>query len=230
MQKLQKKLLFLGIFTIVGFLSLQIPFNKLAGSNVSFTIFDFFGPIAGAFLGPVFGIGSVLAVEIINFFIKHTPVTSASIIRLFPTLFAVYYFAVFSKKSASSRWILAVPILAIIAFIAHPIGRQVFYYPLMFWSIPLIAYRFKKNLSRSDKFSLFMRSLGATFIAHSVGGAAWIWALNLPAKVWVGLIPVVIEERLLFAAGIAASYIVVKYTLSFFTSKRILPPLEHVVS
>ncbi len=218
----QKKLFFLGLFTIVGFLSLQIPFNKLAGSNVSFTLFDFFGPIAGAFLGPVFGIGSVLAVELVNFFIKHTPITSASIIRLFPTLFAVYYFAILSKKPANSKWILAVPILAIITFLAHPIGRQVFYYPLMFWFIPLIAYRFRKNL--------LMRSLGATFIAHSVGGAAWIWALNLPAKVWIGLIPVVIEERILFAAGIAASYIVVKHTLSYLASKKILPRLENAIS
>lgn len=218
MKKLQKQLLFLALFTIVGFVSLQIPFNKLAGSNVSFTLFDFFGPIAGAFLGPVFGIVSVLFVELVNFFLKHTPVTSASIIRLFPTLFAVYYFAVLSKKQNASQWILAVPVLAILAFLAHPVGRQVFYYPLIFWLIPLIAYRFRNNL--------YMRSLGATFTAHSVGGAAWIWALNLPAKVWTGLIPVVIEERLLFALGIAASFIAVKKVLSFLISKKVLPHID----
>lgn len=217
MRNLQKKLLFLAIFTVVGFLSLQIPFNKLAGSNVSFTLFDFFGPIAGAFLGPVFGIGSVLAVEVGNMLVKHSSWTTASIIRLFPTLFAVYYFAVLSKKQ-SSKWILAVPVLAIIAFIAHPIGRQVPYYALMFWLIPLIAYKFKNNL--------YMRSLGATFTAHAVGGAAWIWAFNLPASVWKGLIPVVISERLLFAAGIAASFVITQKTLSFLASKHVLPKLE----
>ncbi len=221
--KLQKKLLFLALFTIVGFASLQIPFNKLAGSGVSFTLFDFFGPIAGSFLGPVLGIGSVLAVEVFNMFIKHLPWTTASIIRLFPTLFAVYYFASVNEQKRreathfASKWILAVPVISIIAFLAHPIGRQVPYYTL-FWFIPLIAFKFRNNL--------YMRSLGATFTAHAVGGAARIWALNLPAVVWKGLIPVVIEERLLFASGIAISYIVTKKTLAFLASKHVLPELK----
>lgn len=221
MTKLQKKLFFTILFTLVGFIALQIPFNKLAGSNVSFTLFDFFGPIAGAFLGPIAGIASVLTVEVANNLIKNTPWTAGTIIRLFPTLFAVYYFSVIFKKG-EGRWILAVPILAILTFLIHPFGRQVPYYPLMFWSIPLLAYKFRNNI--------FMKSLGATFTAHAVGGAAWIWVFNLPAKVWNGLIPVVIAERLLFAVGITASYLAVKYTLNYLASKKILPPLEHVLS
>ena len=222
MLNLKKKLFFLALFSIVGFITLQIPFNKVMGSNVSFTLFDFFAPMAGAFLGPVFGIASVLGVELVNLFIKHTPLTTGSIIRLFPTLFAVYYFAVITKKGNRNRWILAVPILCILAFIAHPIGRQVFYYALLFWSIPLVTYIKKDNL--------FIKALGATFTAHAVGGAAWIWAFNLPASVWNGLIPVVISERLLFATGIAASYIVVKYTLSFLAARKILPRLDIATS
>lgn len=215
MKSLQKKLLFLVIFTIVGFISLQLPFNKLAGSNVSFTLFDFFGPIAGAFLGPVLGIGSVFSVEVVNILVKHNPWTTGSIIRLFPTLFAVYYFAALSKKSG--RWILAIPVLAILAFLTHPIGRQVPYYSL-FWFIPLISYKFKNNL--------YMRSLGATFTAHAVGGALWIWAFNLGAPVWRGLIPVVIEERLLFASGITISFLLSKKALIFLAEKHVLPELK----
>lgn len=219
MASIQKKLFFLALFTIVGFLSLQIPFNKLAGSNVSFTLFDFFGPIAGAFLGPLFGVLSVLSVEVVNNLIRHTPWTAGVIIRLFPTLFAVYFFAVIQKRQG--RWILAVPALAILIFIAHPYGRQVPYYTL-FWVIPFIAYKFRKNL--------FMKSLGATMTAHSVGGALWIWIFNLKPVVWNNLIPVVIEERLLFASGIAISFVLIKQTLSFLSSKKLLPKLEHVVS
>jgi len=219
MKVIQKKLLFLTLFTLVGFLSLQVPFNKLAGSNVSFTLFDFFAPIAGAFLGPVYGIASVLTVLITNNLVKDVPWTTGAIIRLFPTLFAVYYFAQIQKRSG--KWILAVPILAILTFLAHPNGRQVPYYPLMFWFIPLIAYRFKNNL--------FMKSLGATFTAHAVGGAAWIWAFNLKAEIWNALIPVVISERLLFASGIAVSYIVVKHTLNYLAAKKILPSLDHAL-
>ena len=220
MTSTQKKLFFLSLFTIVGFISLQIPFNKLAGSNVSFTLFDFFAPIAGAFLGPVFGIGSVLAVEVGNMLIKGSPWTTGTIIRLFPTLFAVYYFAKINKKTSGNPYILVVPFIAIFAFLAHQYGREVAPYTL-FWIIPFIAYRFRSNL--------FMRGLGATFTAHSVGGAAWIWAFNLKPAVWQSLIPVVIAERLLFGAGIAASFIVVKHTLSFLASKKILPHLNPIV-
>lgn len=222
MSNLKKKLFFLVLFSIIGFASLQIPFNKILGSNVSFTLFDFFAPMAGGFLGPVLGVASVFAVEVINLFVKQTPLTTGSVIRLFPTLFAVLYFALASKKNFTGKWFLAIPMLCIIAFIVHPIGRQVPYYALMFWSIPVIAY-FKKD-------NLFIKSLGSTFTAHAVGGALWIWAFNLPSAVWNGLIPVVITERLLFATGIAVSYVVVKHTLEFLTAKKILPKLDIVTS
>ncbi len=215
MKEMHKKLFFLGLFSIVGFASLQVPFNKLAGSNVSFTLFDFFAPIAGAFLGPVFGIASVFSVMVTNNIIRDVPWTTGTIIRLFPTLFAVYYFA--TIKKGPNNLILAVPFVAIFAFLAHPNGREVPYYTL-FWLIPLIAYRFRNNL--------YMRSLGATFTAHSVGGAAWIWAFNLKAAVWNSLIPVVISERLLFAAGIAVSFVVTKKVLSYLASKNVLPELK----
>ena len=218
MTKIQNKLFFFALFSILSFVALQIPFNKLAGSNVSFTLFDFFGPIAGAFLGPVFGIFSVFAVEVANMWIKQTPLTTGSVIRLFPTLFAVYYFATITKKS-QKPWILAVPVVSILIFLAHPYGRQVPYYTL-FWVIPLISYRFRNNL--------YMKSLGATFTAHSVGGAAWIWAFNLKSAVWNSLIPVVISERLLFAVGISVSFIVIKRTLEYLASKKILPHLDTV--
>ncbi len=216
MKQLQKKLFFLVLFSLLGYASLQIPFNKLAGSNVSFTLFDFFAPIAGAFLGPLYGIVSVFAVMVTNNLIKDITWTTGAIIRLFPSLFAVYYFAVLAKKNPN-KWILAVPILAILIFLAHPNGRQVPYYTL-FWVIPLIAYRFRNNL--------YLRSLGATFTAHSVGGAAWIWAFNLPASSWNNLIPVVISERLLFAAGIAATFVLFKKVLTLLASKHVLPEIE----
>lgn len=220
MTKSQKKLFFLALFTLIGLLSLQVPFNKLVGSNVSFTLFDFFAPIAGAFLGPFSGVASVLIVEVVNNLVKQTPWTTGVIIRLFPTLFAVYYFATVQKKG-SGKWILAVPVLAILTFLAHPNGRQVPYYTL-FWFIPLLALRFRNNL--------FMRSLGATFTAHSVGGAIWIWVFNLKASIWQGLIPVVISERLLFAVGIAISYILVKNVLVYLASKKVLPSIDLTIS
>lgn len=217
MKQMKKSALFTLLFAVIGFIALQIPFTKLMGSNVSFTLFDFFGPIAGAFLGPVLGVISVLTVQLVNFALKGVPLEAGPIIRIFPMLFAVVYFGLLaSKKYEKSRWILLVPLLAIAAFVIHPIGRTVWYYSL-FWTIPLLAY-FKRDM-------LLARALGATFTAHAVGGAAWIWAFNLPATVWQNLIPIVIQERLLFALGIAASYLVMRKVLAFLMAKKILPAL-----
>lgn len=207
-ENLKKKLIFAVIFSVVGFIFLQIPVNQLAGSNVSFTLFDLFAPIAGGFLGPVIGIISVFLMTLGNFFYSGSEFTAGPIIRLFPTLFAVYYFA---KKDRSN---IVIPVLAMVAFWAHPEGRQAWYYAL-FWLIPIASYFRKDNL--------FIRSLGATFSAHAVGGALWIWVFNLPANVWISLIPVVAAERLLFASGISLSYIVLTNALAFLEKKNILP-------
>lgn len=215
----KNKTIFLAFFSIIGFITLQIPFTKLMGSEVSFTLFDFFGPIAGAFLGPWLGVTSVLTVELMSLVVKQTPLTTGAIIRLFPMLFAVYYFATLRNKKIESGWILAVPLLAIFAFVIHPIGRTVWYYSL-FWLVPLLAYL------RRDM--LLARALGSTFTAHAVGGAAWIWAFNLPAPVWNSLIPVVIQERLVFALGIAGSYLLMRRVLTFLVSKKLLPPLQAI--
>lgn len=213
-EKTQRKLLFAVFFAVVGFILLQIKFTKLAGSNVSFTLFDFFAPIAGAFLGGPIGIASVLLVNITNLFLSKAPLETGSIIRLFPTLFAVYYFGLPTEKKTSPV-ILIVPIFAMIAFVAHPIGRTVWYFSL-FWLIPIAAF-FRRDI-------LLLRSLGATFTAHAVGGAAWIWAFNLPAAVWKSLIPIVIEERLAFTAGITLSYILAVNVLNKLIARGILSP------
>jgi len=69
---------------------------------------------------------------------------------------------------------------------------------------------------------LLARALGATFTAHSIGGAIWIWVFNLPAAVWVSLIPIVVIERGIFALGISASYILMNNILAYLAKKRLL--------
>ncbi|MEX1052562.1 MAG: hypothetical protein WEC80_01800 [Patescibacteria group bacterium] len=209
---IKKKLYFLILFFITGLIFSQIEFTPLAGPNVHFTLFDFFAPIAAGFLGSTLGIVSVLAVSITNL-ISNGSYELGSIIRLFPILFAVYYFGLPVKKRTGSL-ILIVPISAMFIFWAHPAGREAWYFAL-YWLVPVIAY-FKRDV-------LYLRALGATFTAHAVGGAAWVWAFNLPATVWQGLVPIVAYERTLFAAGIAASYFVFSYILRYLTKKNILP-------
>ena len=204
---LKKELIFAVVFSIIGFIFLQIPVNKLAGSDVSFTLFDLFAPLTAAFLGPVVGIISVFAMTLGNLVYSSGEFTTASIIRLFPILFAVYYFA---RKDRSN---VVIPALAMVAFWLHPVGREVWYYAL-FWLIPIAAY-FRKDI-------LFLRALGSTFTAHAVGGALWIWFVGLPASIWVSLIPVVAMERLFFAAGISASYVALTNIVAYLENKGFL--------
>jgi uncharacterized membrane protein YccF (DUF307 family) len=113
-------------------------------------------------------------------------------------LFATIYFAnSFSLKR--KNYDVLVPLACIALFVAHPIGRSVWFFSL-YWLIPVIArFAFPNNL--------FAKSLGASFTAHAVGGVIWIYFVGMPASMWLALIPIVAFERLVFAAGISASYI-----------------------
>lgn len=205
----KRNLLFITIFALVGFIALQLPVAQLAGSKVKFTVYDAFAPIAGAFIGSIPGVIAVLLMQFINFLVHGAHIEDAgTIIRFFPMLFAALYFA---KKA---RFNVFVPAIAIVAFLAHPNGRTAWYFTL-FWIIPMVAYFFR------DRF-LLARALGATFTAHAVGGALWIWAFSLPAPVWNALIPVVAVERMLFAFGITGSFLVVNNLLCLAEKKHIL--------
>lgn len=206
---------------VVGFIALQIPVNVLVGAKVKFTLFDLFAPISGAFLGSPLGIFAVIAMQIVNLIIHgFANIDNSSIFKLAATLrflplaFGVWYFSLSRKKAGNSKLILLVPLLSIIAFNLHPVGRTVWFYSL-FWFIPLFVWPLRQRF-------LVARSLGSTFTAHAIGGAVWIWAFNLPAVVWISLIPVVILERSVFALGISASYIFLNNILALLAKNRIL--------
>ena len=207
---MKSRAVFVLIFTIAGFVALQVPINRLAGSRVSFTLFDLFAPISGAFLGTWIGIASVFLMQVANLVLNgFSNIDKGSIIRLIPTLFGVWFFA---KKEGK---LLVLPAVAIIAFNLHPIGRTVWFYSL-FWLIPFLVWPLRERF-------LIARSLGATMTAHAVGGAIWIWVFNLPTAVWVSLIPVVVIERAIFALGISASYILMNNILAYLSTKRLIP-------
>ncbi len=203
----KNQLLFITIFTFLGLIALQIPFTRLMGSSVKFTLFDFMAPTAGAFLTTIPGIISVFAMQVLNIALHGGNFADiGGFIRLFPILFSVFYFA---KKRTSNIFI---PILAIIIFNLHPIGRSAWQYS-MFWLIPIAAHFFRKNL--------FIRSLGATFTAHAVGGALWIWTFGLTREMWLALIPQTAMERTLMAAGITLFYFSISKVLNFMSVKKI---------
>jgi len=200
----------MAVFVVLGLGALQIQLTNLAGSGAKFTMYDAFAPIAGAFLGSVPGLITVFLMQFFNFLIHGADILdNGTIIRFFPILFATLAFA---RKNILLSW--GVPLVAMIAFIAHPIGQTVWYFPLL-WTIPMIAYFFR------DRF-LLARALGATFTAHAVGGMLWIYTFHTPALVWQSLIPIVLMERFLFALGIAGSYLLINNLLYILEQKHIL--------
>ncbi len=204
-----RNLLFIAIFTLIGSIALQIPVAQSAGSKVQFTVYDAFAPIAGAFIGTIPGVIAVFLMQLFNFLVHGAHIVdTGTIVRFFPMLFAALYFA---KKGKLN---IIVPIIAIVAFVAHPIGRTVWYYAL-FWIIPMVTYFLR------DRF-LLARALGATFTAHAVGGALWIWVFSLPAPIWNSLIPVVVVERILFTLGMAGSFLLVNNLLGLLEKKHLL--------
>ncbi len=140
----KKGIIFLLIFSVLVFAGDRINFSKLVGADSQFfTLFQFFGPVAGAFLGPVVGVLSVLIAEASSYIMLGKAFTLIGILRLLPMLFAAWYFG--TKKGRISY---LVPAAAIALFIAHPVGRQVWFFSL-FWTIPLLAKLVPERHSRA---------------------------------------------------------------------------------
>lgn len=204
-----KKNIFLVIFVVIGFLAMQFKFTQIIGSDLNFSLFDFYGPIVGGFIGSIGGLITVLAMQLINWAIYGFVLDIGTLIRFLPMLLAVLYFA---KKT---KWILIVPIIAMIAFWAHPEGRIVWYYAL-YWLIPIIMYFVY------DK-SIIARALGTTFTAHCAGSVLFLYAFNLKSTIWLSLIPIVWKERVLMTLGITLTFISFNYLLNFINQKITLP-------
>src|SRR3989337_1997455 len=118
MKNIKSKFAFLSLFFLIGLIALQIPFTRLLGGNVKFTLYDFLAPTAGAFLATLPGIMTVLLIQLVNFLIHPDSFTGfASLIRIFPVLFAVFYFT--KKRSAN----FIIPFMSMIIFNLHPVGR-----------------------------------------------------------------------------------------------------------
>jgi len=189
-----KNLIFLIGFVLFVWIGSKINFSALTGSpNQFFTLVQFFGPIAGGVLGPVFGFLTVLVANAIGLITRNTSIGLVDVLRLLPLAGAAVYFGMKEKKTSA-----LVALIAMAVFVLHPVGRQVWFFSL-FWTIPMISAFFPKIL--------LLRSLGATMTAHAIGGAIWVWTIPMTADMWIALIPVVIFERALFTLGIAGSYI-----------------------
>lgn len=196
-----RTLAFVLIFGTAALLSMRINFSQALGApNQYFTFFQFLGPVAGGFLGAGFGAIAVLGAQVANLALFGTSIALLDILRLFTMVGAAIYFGMVAKNKLPA----AIGIIAFVLFVMHPVGSQAWVYAL-YWLIPLGAAFLGSNL--------IARSLGATFTAHAIGGIIWLYTLPTTPQFWLALIPIVAFERLLFAGGIAASYVALNSVL-----------------
>ena len=192
-------ILFLALFTILTFIALKIDIFSLMGAEgKAFTLFEFFGPMAGGFLG-LGGVAVVGLAKLFGFVMGGSEITLIGLLKLTPMMFAAYYFWKNGARKLNDKIAVFVPFFAMGAFWMHPVGQQAWFYAL-YWIIPIAAKFLPQHL--------FLRSLGATFMAHSIGSVLFLYTIPTDPSMWMMLIPIVALERTLFAAGISASYVV----------------------
>ncbi|MDE1798699.1 MAG: hypothetical protein KGH63_04830 [Candidatus Micrarchaeota archaeon] len=207
---------FVILFALIGVAALMVPVSALRGlTGQNFTLFDLFSALPAAFLGPATGVAAVLIAKLAGLLI--VPGSQFDAISLLRALLpasagALFFWSYKNKATSATNWLLLqvlVPLLAILLFVLNPaiFGTAAMAFAL-YWTIPIIAAFIPSNL--------FLRSLGATFSQHAVGGVLWLYLVPGAANpaFWLALIPVVAVERFVFASGISLSYLGVNAVLS----------------
>lgn len=210
---------FLVLFSALSFLFYTVNLSYIWGSQAqSFTMFQFIGPVGGGILGP--GMGAVIAVAV-DFAAKIIFGKMAwdlvGLIRLFTVAAAALCFGMVREN----KWAgMLLPVAGMLLFWANPVGAEAWGYALL-WLIPVAASFFASNL--------FMRSLASTFQAHIIGSLAFLYFVGLPASAWWALIPLVVVERALFAAGISITYVSLNSMVDYAMQKlRVQAGFVHV--
>jgi len=200
---------FLVLFSALSVAFYTINLSYIWGSQAqSFTMFQFIGPVGGGILGP--GIGAAIAVAVdfaSKVILGKMSWDLVGFIRLFTVAAAALCFGMVREK----KWAgIVIPIAGMLLFWTNPVGAEAWGYALL-WLIPIAASFLASNL--------FMRSLASTFQAHIVGSLAFLYFVGLPASAWWALIPLVIVERTLFAAGISITYVSLNSIVDYLMQK-----------
>lgn len=196
------------------FMGSLVKIVPIVGSYCSFfSLTDALTPLAGV-AGMGVGIAAFLMRTGLTFF-KNSVCIMALVYHL-PGFFA-------SASWARPNFLMKVglPLLCMVLFIAHPFGFYAAPY-VLYWLIPMVIYF-------SGKKTVFLQALSATFIAHAVGSIIWLYVKALPTAVWLGLIPVVIFERLLYASFMTAVYYGVQQVLRVRVKKATFAKACHTI-
>jgi len=209
--------IFFSLFFLILFLAFtKIKLTPILGTKMKFSLSVFFGPTLAKILGVKLGTGIILLAHFLGILTRiYKLKTIKNLFTFFPIIFAGIYF---SKIFKGEKKLIFIPLICILLFIFHPIGREVWFY-CSFWLIPIFISLFKEKLDKVLKFPLFKiygYSLGAAFVDHAIGSVIFLYFLKIPAHFWIQAIPLTILERLLIAGGIEFFYLIEKALMKTF--------------
>lgn len=183
-------------FTLLIKLAAFLKVSFMVGSQFAFfSGVNFVAPLAGAF-GGVIGSYTTLALRVLFGLLFFNITGFKFLVSYVPGFCASLYWA-----SPNIVIRLFLPFACMILFIAHPVGLPAFMYTF-YWLIPIALYFVRRK-------NVFLEALGSTFIAHAVGSVIWLYTQPMTPALWIGLIPVVAVERLLFASGMVLGHHVI---------------------
>lgn len=199
MKNILKSTALAAIFSCLAPLVSLLKVSFIVGSRCAlFSFGQCLTPLAGAFGG----ISVSLVVFVSQLLWYKTCGASLFLICPLATFCGALHFSLLPKKWLATL----IPLSCIVLFMAHPNGFQVAWYSL-FWAIPLCTLLIPHR-------SFFLNALGSTFTTHAVGTVLWLYAKNLSPELFVSLVPIVIAERLLFAAGMTMTYYAINWLVA----------------
>ncbi|MEM3362049.1 MAG: hypothetical protein QXV64_03620 [Candidatus Anstonellaceae archaeon] len=207
-------LVFILFFIFLSIAASNISLSKVWGApGQTFTMFEFLAPLPAAFLGPLKGIVVLIIAKGFSTIFSSATFDFVTLIRFIPPILGAYFFATFKQNNKNNLFVFFVILSCILLFIIHPVGQKAWIFSL-YWLIPILVILLPSS-------NVFFRALGATFSQHAIGSVIWLYFVS-PAnpEFWLALIPIVAIERLVFASGIAFSYL---------TSLKILAILNNFV-
>ncbi|MDZ4154212.1 hypothetical protein [Methylicorpusculum sp.] len=176
------------------------PLTPIFGSWAAFfSAKAMFFPLVGAFTG-VWGAAFFTGVRLLVRSLWGAALDAHILAHFLPGLCASLSWA---TRSVFIH--VGLPLVCMLLFAIHPVGAHVWYYSL-YWLIPVGIYMSKNKVS-----GVFLSALGSTFISHAVGSLIWLYTVPMSVSVWQALLPLVVVERLVFAAGMSAGYFVIVY-------------------
>ena len=209
------KIVTASLITILAKLGGILKVSFIFGSCAAlFSASSMLQPLSGAF-GGILGSTTFLVIGMMIRVLTGSVLSFKILAYHIPGFFASAYWA------GQSKWLsIAVPVVCMALFLAHPVGLAAAPYAL-YWLIPVVIALLpmleKYNIPFINPFvlslrrispnkSIFLTSLSSTFIAHAVGSVIWIYAAPATPAFWYALIPMVAVERFVMACGMTLAY------------------------